>query len=82
MSKFIEQLGRAAIILLLTATQVPAAGSTSIQPPNHPGWQQLLDLKHGATQAYCCKVCKKGKPCGDSCISRSYTCHKGRGCAC
>jgi hypothetical protein len=30
----------------------------------------------------CCKVCKKGKACGDSCIARSKTCHKGRGCAC
>jgi hypothetical protein len=30
----------------------------------------------------CCKICKKGKACGDSCISKSYTCHKGKGCAC
>lgn len=30
----------------------------------------------------CCKVCKKGKACGDSCISRDKTCHKGKGCAC
>ncbi len=30
----------------------------------------------------CCKVCRKGKACGNSCISRSYTCHKGPGCAC
>lgn len=30
----------------------------------------------------CCKVCRKGKACGSSCISRSYTCRKGRGCAC
>lgn len=30
----------------------------------------------------CCKVCSKGKACGNSCISASYTCHKGRGCAC
>jgi hypothetical protein len=33
-------------------------------------------------QRYCCKYCTKGKACGDSCISRSYTCHKGPGCAC
>lgn len=31
---------------------------------------------------YCCKHCSTGKACGDSCISRSYTCHKGPGCAC
>jgi hypothetical protein len=30
----------------------------------------------------CCKVCSKGKACGNSCISRSKNCHKGRGCAC
>ena len=30
----------------------------------------------------CCKVCDKGKACGNSCIRDSYTCHKGRGCAC
>lgn len=30
----------------------------------------------------CCKVCKKGKACGNSCIAKSKTCHKGKGCAC
>jgi hypothetical protein len=30
----------------------------------------------------CCKVCRAGKACGDSCISRDKTCHKGKGCAC
>ena len=30
----------------------------------------------------CCKVCKEGKACGDSCISKTSTCNKGRGCAC
>ncbi|MCA9710746.1 MAG: hypothetical protein KDK70_33200 [Myxococcales bacterium] len=33
--------------------------------------------------ATCCRHCgPTSKPCGDSCISRSKTCHKGRGCAC
>jgi len=30
----------------------------------------------------CCKVCTTGKACGDSCISKSYTCHQPPGCAC
>ena len=30
----------------------------------------------------CCRICRKGKACGDSCISRSYTCRKPPGCAC
>ena len=38
---------------------------------------QALVLK-----AACCKRCKKGKACGDSCISKSKTCHVGPGCAC
>jgi len=30
----------------------------------------------------CCKVCSKGKACGNSCIRADYNCHKGAGCAC
>ena len=30
----------------------------------------------------CCKICRKGKACGDTCINRGYTCHVGPGCAC
>lgn len=30
----------------------------------------------------CCKICSKGKACGDSCIARNKTCRKGPGCAC
>ncbi len=30
----------------------------------------------------CCKVCSAGKACGNSCIARWKTCHKGVGCAC
>ena len=33
-------------------------------------------------RSQCCKICRKGQACGNSCISASYTCHKGRGCAC
>ncbi len=32
--------------------------------------------------AQCCKICRKGKACGNSCIKRSYTCTKPPGCAC
>lgn len=30
----------------------------------------------------CCKVCRKGKACGDSCIARNKTCTRPLGCAC
>lgn len=30
----------------------------------------------------CCKICKKGKPCGDACIAKDQHCHLPPGCAC
>jgi hypothetical protein len=30
----------------------------------------------------CCRVCTKGKACGDSCIAKNETCRVGAGCAC
>lgn len=30
----------------------------------------------------CCKICKAGKACGNSCISRDKKCHQPPGCAC
>ena len=30
----------------------------------------------------CCKICHKGKACGDTCIARSKTCTQPPGCAC
>lgn len=30
----------------------------------------------------CCKRCKAGKPCGDSCIAKTSKCTKPKGCAC
>lgn len=35
-----------------------------------------------AIPAACCKICRKGRACGDSCISRDRACHAGPGCAC
>jgi endonuclease YncB( thermonuclease family) len=32
--------------------------------------------------AACCRVCTNSKACGNSCISRSKSCHKAPGCAC
>ena len=29
-----------------------------------------------------CQVCKKGKPCGDTCIEKDDVCHLPQGCAC
>jgi hypothetical protein len=32
--------------------------------------------------AQCCRMCQKGKPCGDGCISAERQCKKAQGCAC
>lgn len=41
-----------------------------------------LNKEFDSPKQYCCKTCRTGKACGDSCISRSKTCHQGPGCAC
>ena len=56
-----------------------AAASLAVGPASFtcasPAWA-------AAGFAACCKVCSKGKACGDSCIARDKECHKGKGCAC
>ena len=54
----------------------PAVGLADSQWPGDE-WSAACVPK-----SQCCKVCDKGKACGDSCISRDKQCHKGRGCAC
>jgi hypothetical protein len=49
---------------------------------------ELLDVLQGPEGdtdpqlAACCKMCSKGKACGDSCIAQNKRCSKGPGCAC
>lgn len=43
---------------------------------------RIQESESAPTQQTCCKICSKGKACGNSCISRSYTCHQPPGCAC
>jgi hypothetical protein len=42
----------------------------------------FLTSQARATSGQCCKICHKGKACGDTCISRQDVCHVGPGCAC
>lgn len=55
-------------LAIAVAPFVPLTPPTSSTPP--------------AQRQTCCKYCSTGKACGDSCISRSYTCRRGAGCAC
>lgn len=55
---------------IATKTQ-PAAAPPPAPAPPRP-----------ATARTCCKVCKAGKACGDSCIAANKSCNEGAGCAC
>jgi hypothetical protein len=54
--------------------------------PTYTLWQRSPTTVYqptvGPAPRPCCKICTKGKACGDTCISRDKTCHKPPGCAC
>jgi len=49
-------------------------------PPTVPSFENTPPDNNPGTG--CCKICSTGQACGNSCISRSYTCHRPPGCAC
>ncbi len=85
-------------VLTLFFASTSTAALADMQPPDTDRLQTAAEAAQASSfwnsvdrlrandadiwNAACCKVCRKGKACGDSCISRSYECHKGRGCAC
>lgn len=74
----------AGFILALSAGISPSGASQSFATPPVPtAVERFLDLRSDHLRdAACCKTCRKGKACGNSCISRDKTCRKGVGCAC
>jgi hypothetical protein len=62
---------------LLAAAAFLALGPASLSPclAGDAAW-----AASGARS--CCRVCVKGKACGNSCIAKWKQCHKGKGCAC
>lgn len=85
---------RLVLSLVLLSLVVGAPVVLADQPPQSipPVLAELLPVKPAAAQtpipvrieqiAACCKTCRAGKACGNSCISRSKTCHQPPGCAC
>jgi hypothetical protein len=45
-------------------------------------FNEIEQAESAAAEKQCCKVCSKGKPCGDTCIEKSDVCHVPPGCAC
>ena len=65
-----------------TPIQTPAP-LNSPAPEANDGILKSLGVndQQPVTQA-CCKICTKGKACGNTCIARDKICHVGPGCAC
>ncbi len=80
MGPAIRIIGAALIALGVLAAGPASAADEKSMPPR--SWQMLLLEPPSAVLAACCKTCRKGKACGNSCISRTKTCHKPPGCAC
>ena len=69
----------AAMLLLANADQTPAPQTDGGDAPQ--SWPQKLERIVPLAET-CCKICRSGKACGDSCIARDETCTKPPGCAC
>lgn len=90
MTRILLALGLSLACALPSASLAKPPQNASLAPTQQSAatieiWQDLVsNARKGPTVylAACCKICRKGKACGDSCISRSYQCHKGPGCAC
>ncbi len=64
--------------LIPTVVVFPTNTPVVILPTNPP----IVIQPTNPPSQVCCKVCTTGKACGDSCIAKNLTCHKGPGCAC
>ena len=69
---------RAAFVEILGTT----AAELPIAPVPEPPDPEPQPAPGGGSGSGCCKICQVGQACGDTCISRSYTCHVGPGCSC
>lgn len=82
-----DDAGKAASTTPIATVDAPGACGIDNQVATmgselHIHSQQFFSATGCVPPSQCCKICSKGKACGDTCIRRDYTCHKGRGCAC
>ena len=68
-----------AALLLANADPPPAPQTEGKDPPQSQ--PQTLERIVPLAET-CCKTCRSGKACGDSCIKRDETCTQPPGCAC
>jgi hypothetical protein len=77
--KQLSRASRVAQVLALTllVVMVPYTVARADQAP-----AITLPLSTTEAPAQCCRICRKGQPCGDACISSTKQCKKEQGCAC
>lgn len=69
-----------ALLLLLPAM---SAGGVASAPSDQTRSAGCQAIENGLVlQQACCRICSKGKACGNSCIARDKNCHQPPGCAC
>ncbi len=71
--------------LAAESTHIPASPALLFADSESPAASSArrASFRSGTVvQRTCCKTCRKGKPCGNSCISRTKSCHRPPGCAC
>lgn len=56
--------------------------SLLVDPPVAPVPAQARPAPSAPPPRVCCRICRTGKACGNSCIARNRTCRVGPGCAC
>jgi competence protein ComEC len=66
---------------VVTAEKAAATGAITVRPYPTDTGAALQPPERAAARA-CCKVCTRGKACGNTCISRGYQCRQPPGCAC
>jgi hypothetical protein len=59
-----------------------ASPATELRAGQVRGLLDNLPVLTAETPKQCCRVCKKGKACGNGCISQERQCTKEPGCAC
>lgn len=74
-----------------TSVRSSTTSSSSSEFTNHPEptqdwWSEEGWSEEGAPEKpekkKCCRVCRVGKACGNTCIARDHACHAPPGCAC
>jgi hypothetical protein len=59
-----------------------AESAAEEQNPTEPSSEATEMPESSQTSGACCRTCRKGKACGDTCVARDRECTVAPGCAC